>query len=618
MTRVPRWGLVAAFVGALASTMVLAGCALATTTTLSASPTSAVPGQAITFTAQVTSATTPTGTVTFREGAAILGSAGLTGGTARFTTTTLSGGTHQIYANYASQGSWSTSSSAAVTVTVSTGGSNVINTHAVAVDGGGKIIPWNSGGPDAYDGVVRNSWNYLLNGVPTVANGLKAYFSYSHLDPDTQQPITGPHDPGSLYSMLAESAIKWYRYSGDSAPLNLAQTLLDYQLAHGMTASTDNWPSVSYASGNGGATTYNGASQGDQTGIGDGTGVIEPDKVAEQGLAFLQMYEQTGNTTYRATAINAANVLASHVRAGDATHSPWPFRVVAATGAVRDEYSAHTVSAIELFDELTRLGLGNTASYQAARTTAWNWTFAYPFQNQKWDGYFEDIPNKTTLFNPNQLNPMMLARYLLEHPNLDPNWLSHVRSLIAYVESTFSVSAYGANTIEEQGDFMHPMGSHTSRYASVNARLYARTGDLVAKEKAYRAFNWATYMDRSNGVNIDGPEVGNEWFTDGYGDYIRHFMTGMAAVPEWAPSGQDHLLDSTTTVTSITYAPRRIDYRTFDNAGTETLKLAFVPGAVTVGGVALGQSSSGDGWNYDAATNVLTVRHSAGNHIVVT
>jgi len=27
------------------------------------------------------------------------------------------------------------------------------------------------------------------------------------------------------------------------------------------------------------------------------------------------------------------------------------------------------------------------------------------------------------------------------------------------------------------------------------------------------------------------------WFSDGYGDYIRHFMEGLAAVPEWAPAG---------------------------------------------------------------------------------
>jgi len=618
MIRVPRWGFVAALVGLVASTLLLAGCVVGTTTALSASAPSTVSGQAVTFTARVAAATTPTGTVTFREGAAILGSAALTGGTASFTTTTLSVGNHQIYANYAAQGTWATSSSAAVTVTVVAANATVINTHPLAVDGGGKIVPWNSGGSDAYDGVVRNSWNYLLNSVPTAPNGLKAYFSYSFLDPDTQAPASSPHDPGSLYSMLTESAIEWYRYSGDSAPLNLAQTLLNYQLANGMTASTDNWPSVSYASADAGATTYRGASRGDQTGIGDGTGVVEPDKVGEQGLAFLQMYEQTGNTTYRDTAINAANVLATHVRAGDATHSPWPFRVVAATGAVRDEYSAHTVSAIELFDELTRLGLGNTASYLAARTTAWNWTFAYPYQNQKWDGYFEDIENKTTQYNPNQLNPMMFARYLLQHPDRDPNWEAHVRSLIAYVETTFAVSASGANTIKEQGDLMVPMGSHTSRYASVNALLYARTGDVAAKEKAYRSFNWATYMDRSNGVNIDSPDIGDEWFTDGYGDYIRHFMTGMAAVPEWAPTGQDHLLDATTTVTSITYAPGRIDYRTFDNAGTETLKLAFAPASVTVGGVALGQSSGGDGWTYNAATSVLTVRHSAGNHILVT
>ncbi len=619
MTRLPRWsGLVAALVGLVASTTLLAGCALSTTTTLSASPLSAMPGQAVTFTAQVTAATTPSGTVTFREGATILGSASLTGGTAGFTTTTLSNGTHQINATYGGQGNWSASTSATVTVTVGSGGSNILNTHAVALDVGGKIIPWNSSGSNAYDGVVRNSWNYLLNNVPTEANGLKAYLSYAFLNPDTQEVGTSPHDPGSLYSMLTESAISWYQYSGDSAPLNLAQSLLNYQLAHGMTATTDNWPSVSYASADAGATTYNGASAGNQTGIGDGTGVIEPDKVGEQGFAFLQMYEQTGNTTYRDAAVNAANALAGHVRAGDATHSPWPFRVVAATGAVRDEYSAHTVAPIELFDELIRLGLGNTAGYQAARNTAWTWTLTYPYQNGHWDGYFEDIPNKTTLFNPNQLNPLMLARYVLEHPNLDPNWQTHARSLIAFVETTFSVSAFGANTIDEQGDFMHPMGSHTARYASVNALLYAKTGDATAKEKAYRSFNWATYMDRANGVNIDGPEVNNQWFTDGYGDYIRHFMTGMAAVPEWAPSGQDHLLDSTTTVASITYALRRIDYRTFDNAGTETLKLSFAPSAVTVGGVALGQTSSGDGWTYNAATNVLIVRHSTGNQIVVT
>ena len=53
----------------------------------------------------------------------------------------------------------------------------------------------------------------------------------------------------------------------------------------------------------------------------------------------------------------------------------------------------------------------------------------------------------------------------------------------------------------------------------------------------------------ANGVVIDGQLYGsetnaNQWFTDGYGDYIRHFMTGMGAVPEWSPANQTHLLRS--------------------------------------------------------------------------
>jgi hypothetical protein len=44
----------------------------------------------------------------------------------------------------------------------------------------------------------------------------------------------------------------------------------------------------------------------------------------------------------------------------------------------------------------------------------------------------------------------------------------------------------------------------------------------------------------------------------GYADYIRHFMSGLASVPAWAPKDQDHLLRSTSVVRSIFYQPHRI------------------------------------------------------------
>lgn len=497
-----------------------------------------------------------------------------------------------------------------------------LNTHTVVLDGSGKIIPWTANPTDGYDTAVNLSWNYLLNSVPNDSiNGQPAYMSHSYMDPNTQQPVGWPHNPAGLYSMLIESAQKYYKYSGNAAVMTLAQNVANRQLQSGMTAPTDNWANVPYSSGDSGSLTYRGAAYGNDTGVGDGVGIMQPDKVAEMGMGFLELYQYSGNTAYRDAAINAANALASHVRTGDASHSPWPFRVVAATGAIKEEYCANIIAPIELFDELNRLGLGNTASYQTARTTAWNWMMTYPMQNNVWTQYFEDVGIKSNYAeNITQYNAMMVARYLLEHPEMDPSWESHVRGLISWVEANFGVMDSGALTIKEQWTFWYPMGSHTSRYASVNALLYEKTGDTAAKEKAYRSLNWATYMARSNGVVIDGPQVNNQWFTDGYGDYVRHFMTSMGAVPEWAPANQSHMVESTSIVKSVAYSAGGISYTTSDTASEDTFKLAYVPAGVTVDGQALSQRSdlTQPGWTYDSAKGVLKVRHDTGTMIQIT
>ncbi|MBI4898913.1 MAG: fibronectin type III domain-containing protein [Actinobacteria bacterium] len=494
-----------------------------------------------------------------------------------------------------------------------------INGHSVVTDSDGKIVSWLPSQNQAYDAVTALAWNYLLKQVPDdPSTGQPAYLSQSYLNPDTQAMAGWPNNPAGMHAMLIESAIEYNKYSGNSAVLAVAQTMANQHLSHGMTLATDNWANVPYASGDAGSLVYSGASYGNSTGVGDGAGYLEPDKVAELGYALLLLFEATGNTSYRAAAVDAANALASHVRAGTSTQSPWPFRVNAQTGAIREQYSAHVISAIELFDELDRLGLA-TAAHLSARNTAWTWMMAYPMKNNAWSGYFEDVAVQSDTSNTNQLNAMMVARYLLRHPDKDPDWETHVRGLISWVESTFGVTEFGATTIMEQQAFMHAMGSHTSRYASVNALLYARTGDLAAKEKAYRAFNWATYMARSNGVVIDGPSVNNQWFTDGYGDYIRHFLVGMFAVPEWAPMGQTHLLDSSSVVTNVTYGAGQVSYTTFDSAGIETIKTAAAPTTVTVGGkqLALRSDLAAEGWTYDPSQSLLKIRHDNGTAVAV-
>jgi len=74
-----------------------------TTTTLTSSPNPSQSGQAVTFTATVTSAgPAPTGKVKFLDGTTGIGSATLSGGVAKLTKSTLTVGTHPITAQYMS------------------------------------------------------------------------------------------------------------------------------------------------------------------------------------------------------------------------------------------------------------------------------------------------------------------------------------------------------------------------------------------------------------------------------------------------------------------------------------------------------------------------------------
>ena len=81
--------------------------------------------------------------------------------------------------------------------------------------------------------------------------------------------------------------------------------------------------------------------------------------------------------------------------------------------------------------------------------------------------------------------------------------------------------------------------------------------------------------------------MNNQWFTDGYGDYIRHFLTSMQAFPEWAPPGQSHLTGSTSLVRTISYSSPAIGRTTVGRASTESLRLGFRPLRLVVDGRAL-------------------------------
>ena len=511
-----------------------------------------------------------------------------------------------------------------------------VNGHTVVLDDSGKLLAWAQPQGQAYDRVMRLAWDYLLDSVPMEENGLKTFYSYCCMDTKVRKGTAWPHNPAGLYAMLADSAAAYYAYSGDYRVVNLVQGLLDYQLARGTTPAAWPWGGVPFASSDHGATEYRGAFefQYDKKllGRGDGYGVVEPDKVAELGVGYLKFFKLTGNPLYRDAAVACANALVRNIRPGTADKSPWPFRVYAETGFVREEYTANMVPAIRLLDQMIRLGLGNPVLCRKVRDQVWSWLLEYPMKNNVWSNYFEDVPIIPDLKNLNQYSPMETARFLMEHPEENPDWKSQVSTLIGFVERTFAIdysgagpnnqgNQWGANVISEQIHYMPKMGSHTSRYASVLARWAELTGDAAAKEKAFRSFNWATYMCGEDGVVNDQPTLDRLgiWFSDGYGDYIRHFMAGIGSVPEWAPAGQNHILRSSSVVSHVAYESTRIAYDTFDDEATEVLRVKSEPTRITAGGEALEKRSDlgSEGWTYDSRTGALHIRHSRAKNVEV-
>jgi hypothetical protein len=505
--------------------------------------------------------------------------------------------------------------------------------HPVRVDDDGKILPWRSDA-GGYAPVAKLAWTALETRFPDQDNGLPTYLAYSRFDPDEFWGVSWPHNPAGLYAMLTDSAVLWYAFSGDQAAVDLARRALDYQLAHGTTPGDWDWASVPFASANPGDVDYRGGDDAwcDFCGRGDGTGVLEPDKVGELGFAYLQMFELAGEPRYRDAAIACADALARHVRDGDVARSPWPFRVYGQTNVAREEYSANVIGAIALFEELGRLALGDVDSYARAQAVAFDWLVRVPLTNDAWTGYFEDIEIQTDpAANPNQYSAMRTARWLLQHPDADPRWRDHVAHLLAWVTHTFGGDTsgehgtqWGATVMSEQRADMAKMGSHTARYGATMALWWETTDDGPALDRAARSLAWATYACDERGIVAVGEDT-NEgwWFSDGYGDYIRHFLVAMGAVPEWAPPGEAHLLRSTSVVSRVQYAPTRVAWTTFEADATETLRLPARPASVRAGGEELTARDDLDDAGYvvqPLATGgvAVRVRHRLAGEVAVT
>jgi hypothetical protein len=62
------------------------------------------------------------------------------------------------------------------------------------------------------------------------------------------------------------------------------------------------------------------------------------------------------------------------------------------------------------------------------------------------------------------------------------------------------------------------------------------------------------------------------------------FYHAMAAVPEWAPENEDHILYATGLLKDVAYENNSIRYIATDGSGKEYIKTTFKPSLVTING----------------------------------
>jgi hypothetical protein len=195
-----------------------------------------------------------------------------------------------------------------------------------------------------------------------------------------------------------------------------------------------------------------------------------------------------------------------------------------------------------------------------------------------------------------------MAAYILEHPAWDANWRAQARSILDWTGATFDNREFarlGVTVTNEQTVYRVPGNSHSARHAATMLLYAEKTGDRAQETDAIRRLNWATYTVDDDGKNRYIRD--DVWLTDGYGDYVRHYLRAMGAFPELAPADQNHLLRTSSVVRSIEYGADAVRYTKFDADSEERLKMGAWAPARVEGGV----------MDWDSTSHVLKVRSTA-------
>ncbi len=493
--------------------------------------------------------------------------------------------------------------------------------HEIKTDGKGNLLPWYDNDPGkSYDHIVNSVWKFW-DTMRTDLNGLPYHMNHQvwKKDHNDYRGIGG--------DQIAMALSSWrllYAYTGDERILDNMKFMADYYLSHSLSGPECKWKDLPYPYN---MLIYSGTYDGDMI---SGKGYTQPDKAGSFAAELIDIYKITGNNIYLEAAEKIANTLSSNMVSGDLGHSPLPFRVNALTGETGSmnkgtaseivySYTSNWTGTMKLYNQLIGFGKGDTALYHKSFETLLVWMKQYPLKTNKWGPFFEDVGS----WSDTQINAVTFARYIMENPLYFENGNAYARQILDWVYKELGNpkwEKYGVAVVNEQTSYRVPGNSHTSRQGAAELLYASLTGDKISKERGIKQLNWATYT-----VNFDGENTypnGETWMTDGYGDYIRHYLRAMATFPELAPASQNHLVSSSSVIRHISYSAEKIQYDTFDKQSVEILRLKVKPKLVMEGEEILIDTANPDEkecWNWKAMKEggILRIVHHKNTRIII-
>jgi hypothetical protein len=397
--------------------------------------------------------------------------------------------------------------------------------HAARFDASGQLLPWTS-----WTAALEREMNFyqqcpLTHGYPRFA--CETFLS-ADWTPSTERTDIIPSTQNGMGIL---SYLKFHGMRGEQQPAWLATARLmgNYLLEQALTPDTGKYPAFTRSTGKR-AQFPQPADCGSQS---DRPYEIEPDKGGIAGHALVLLFEATGDSKYLVQALHNARVLAAHQQAGDAAHSPWPFRVDYRSGEGRGPVSGNMSYILRLFDRLTEHGY---QEFSEPRQSLWRWIKGYQVPSAAAEGtlfaqFFEDHDTPT---NRTAWAPLNLARYLLEKKDaVDQDWRADCRSLIDFVRANFTHQENGVTVCHEQDEDRQAWGGVNSTYGAVLA-MYAKAVDSqVLAGEARQALNFTLYSIDEQGRPRDLPQSAQPggWQEDADTDVIHHYVAALSAFP---------------------------------------------------------------------------------------